>query len=112
MNDEKPKIDAAPRRYLKNHEPPARVDCYLGIRKVTLGELREHFAEHYPEVDFEALEIGGIQLHWEDEPTLDELERSERQRRNHAEKHEKWERDTYTRLKAKFEPVSAFEMTE
>lgn len=100
--DEKPKIDPAPRRYFKSHENP-RIACYLSIRKVTLDELRDHFVVHYPEVDFGSLVIGGVQLQWEDEPTPEELAQLERQHRAHDERHAKWERDTYERLKAKFE---------
>lgn len=111
MSDEKPKVDPAPRRYFKDHKDPdnLRMVCRLGIRRITFGELREHLAEHYPEVDFDSLVIGGLQLQWEDEPLPDELAARERQRRNHEARTEEWERKTYARLKAKFEPVSAFE---
>lgn len=112
MSDEKPKIDEKPRRYLKDFKGPMRMACYLQVRKMSFGELRVHFAEHYPDVDFDSLEIGGIQLRWEDDPTLDEQEERGRQIRAHDERHEKWERETYARLRAKFEPVSALEMTE
>lgn len=110
-DDEKPKVDPAPRRYFKSHKDPdnPRIQCFLGIRRITFGELRKHLAEHYPEVDFDSLVIGGLQLQWEDDPWPDELAARERQRRAHDERHEKWERDTYERLKAKFEKVSAFE---
>lgn len=104
-NDEKPKIDEAPRRYFKTHKNPVRMTCYLGIRRVTFGELREHLAEHYPEVDFDALVIGGLQLQWEDEPTPDERAQLARQQRTHNERQAEWERKTYERLKAKFEPI-------
>lgn len=107
MSDsELPKIDAYPRRYFKSHKDPEnqRIVCYLGVRKMTLDELRDHFTVHYPEVDFGSLEIGGIQLHWEDEPTPEELGQRERQRRNHDQRHAQWERETFARLKAKFEP--------
>lgn len=106
MSDsEKPKIDEKPRRYLKSHKDPEnpRVMCYLGIRKVTIDELRDHFVVHYPDVDFGSLEIGGIQLHWEDAPTLDELDQLKRHRATAAEKQEEWERKTYERLRVKFE---------
>jgi hypothetical protein len=107
MSDEKPKIDEKSRRYLKSHKDPEnpRVDCYLGIRKVTLDELRDHFVVHYPDIDFGSLEIGGIRLHWIDEPTSEELELLARQQKDHAEKHKEWERKTYERLRAKFEDV-------
>lgn len=107
--EEKPRIDEKPWRYFKDHKGPVRMNCRLGIRKATFGELREHFAERYPEVDFDSLEVGGLQLHWEDAPTAEELARLDRQNQLHETKREAWERQTYERLKAKFEPVSAFE---
>lgn len=112
MSDEKPKVEERPRRYLKDHKGSMRMGCYLQVHKMAFGELRAHFAEHYPEVDFEALEIGGIQLHWEDEPTPDERQERERQLQVFNARHEAWERGMYQKLKAKFEPTSALEMTE
>jgi hypothetical protein len=112
--DEKPKIDESPRRYFKSHKNPEnpRVVCYLGIRKVTFGELREHFAERYPEVDFDSLVIGGLQLQWEDEPWPDELAARERQRRAYDERHEQWERKTYERLRVKFEGYDVMDVVK
>lgn len=105
--DEQPRIDPAPRRYFKSHKDSEnpRIVCYLGVRKMTIDELRDHFVVHYPEVDFGSLEIGGIQLRWEDAPTEEELAARERQRRNHDERHAKWEREMFAKLKAKFEPT-------
>jgi len=106
--DEQPKIDPAPRRHFKDHKDPAnpRIICSLGVRKVTIDELRDHFVVHYPEVDFGSLEIGGLRLQWEDAPTPEELALRERQRRAYDERHAEWERKTFERLKAKFEPTT------
>jgi len=104
--DEKPRIDEKPRRYWATNADDSPRSNYLQVRKMTIGELREHFDVHYPHVDFEALEIGGIQLRWHDAPTEDELAQRERQRRNHDERHAKWERDMFAKLKAKFEPAT------
>jgi hypothetical protein len=112
--DEKPKIDAKPHRYLKSHKDPdnPRIECSLGIRRVTIDELRDHFVVHYPDVDFGSLEIGGIHLRWEEAPTLDELDELRRRRAAAAEKQEEWERKTYERLRVKFEGYDVMDVVE
>lgn len=106
------KIDAAPRRSWITSASDSQRSNRLTVHRMTLRDLREHFADRYPDVDVDGLELVNALLYWEDEPTSDELEQRALIRRAHDARHEQWERETYARLHAKFAPVGALEMTD
>jgi hypothetical protein len=98
-------FDTQPQRTWVSHDPESKIRCHLGLKgRVTLGDLYRHFAEHYPDVDFWNVEWAAASATWEDEPT--EAERKQRAEwvRKQRERTENWERKTYERLRAKFEP--------
>ena len=96
-------VDDQPRRCWVNDEDDM-MRCYLGGMKgrVPLGELLDHFAKKYPHVDVRTVELNYCTAVWEEPST--EADRAQRQawRKHHADRIEKWERETYARLKAKY----------
>lgn len=81
--------------------------CFLGMRhRVTLAEIRDHFAEHYPHVDLWSVELNYSTAKWEEPPTPEDVAARVAARANHVERQERWERETYERLKLKFEGES------
>jgi hypothetical protein len=78
--------------------------CYLGIKeRITIRELIDHFAEHYPHVDPMTLNLNYTTAVWEEPPNADDLAKRAAFTAEKAQRHERWERETYAKLKAKFE---------
>lgn len=94
------------RRHWQSSKEDSQISCYLGMQgRITLAALLVHLAEVVPDgTPDDQIGLNFATVTWVDEPTA--AERDDRARRNasHDERHAKWERDTYERLKAKFEP--------
>lgn len=85
-------------------ERDSHMSCYLGMNgRVSLGELISHFEQHYPHVDPMSVRLNYATAQWLEPPTIDDLNRRNANERWAAERLEKWEQETYKRLKAKFE---------
>lgn len=105
-------IDPKPGRTWVSHDPQSKIRCHLGFKgRITLGEIYNHFTEHFPHVDFWNMEWAAASVTWEEEPTETEREQRVEWNRRQREKTEVWEAKTFARLKAKFEPDSAQEET-
>lgn len=92
------------RRTWQTAEENSNIRCFLGMRgRVTLHELIDHFAEHYPHVDPYDLELNAATVTWEEPPTEEDLALRAARQQAHDERHARWERETYERLKDKFE---------
>jgi len=95
-------IDEDPRRSWKNHAYDT-MSCYLSMKgRVPLGELLDHFAEKYPHVDPRELQLNYVTIKWEETPTAEEVAKLEAWRADREQRQERWERQTYERLKAKY----------
>lgn len=105
-------IDPQPRRTWVSNDPQSKIRCHLGMSgRVTLGEVYNHFVQHYPDVDFWHIEWSAASVTWEDEPTEEESKKRAEWGSKQRARTEEWERKTFARLKAKFEPDSAQEET-
>jgi hypothetical protein len=71
--------------------------------RVTVQELIDHFAEHYPHVDPMGIALNFVTAVWEEPATPEDIAQREANWAAQAERKERWERETYDRLKAKFE---------
>ena len=96
-------VDDQPRRCWVNDEDDM-MRCYLGGMKgrVPLGELLDHFCK---EVPARRRQDGRVELlHGSMGGPSTEADRAQRQvwRKHHADRIEKWERETYARLKVKY----------
>lgn len=95
-------VEESPRRYWKTKEYNT-MQCYLAMKgRVPLGELLDHFAEKYPHVNPRTVELNYATATWDEPPTDEDRENLAAKQACHAERHEKWERETYQRLKTKF----------
>jgi hypothetical protein len=93
------------RRYWKDKNYDT-MSCYMGMEgRVPLGELIAHLAEHHPHVDPMTVELNYATAKWDEPPTDEDQAQREARRKDHDERHEKWERETYERLRAKYAPV-------
>jgi hypothetical protein len=93
-----------PTRAWKKGTEDSPMQCYLGMQgRVTIAHLVEHFAENYPHVDPMQLRLNFATATWEEPPTPADIAYREECRARHAERTEQWERETYERLKVKFE---------
>jgi hypothetical protein len=93
-----------PSRSWKTADDDSGMRCYLGMQgRVTLRELLEHFAEEYPHVDPMTLALNFATVVWDEPATPEDIAQREAFRAKQADRQERWERDTYARLKAKFE---------
>ena len=82
----------------------SQMHCYLGMKgRVPLGELIAHFAEKYPHVDPMTIELNYATATWSEPPTPEDIAQREANRLRHDERQERWERETYDRLKLKYE---------
>jgi hypothetical protein len=101
-------INEKPVRAWVTKDEGSPIRCYLGMRhRITLRELVDHFAEHYPHVDPWTLDINYSTVVWEEPPSTEDLAQREQAKRRSDERHAKWERETYDRLKAKFDSGEA-----
>lgn len=97
-------LQRRPLRAWKMGNEDSPMCCYLGMEgRVTIGDLVQHFTENYPHVDPMALRLNFATVKWEEPPTPEDEEKRRQQRVEHARRKEHWERETYDRLKAKFE---------
>lgn len=95
-------IEEGPRRSWKTNAYDTMA-CYLGMKgRVPLGELLDHFAEKYPHVDPRTLELNFATVVWDEPPTAEDVGKLEAWRADRAGRQERWERQTYERLKAKY----------
>jgi hypothetical protein len=62
-----------------------------------------HFNQHYPHVLPGDIQLNFATAVWEEPPTADDLAARTAWRTKQAERQERWERETYLRLKAKFD---------
>jgi len=96
-----------PSRSWKTDGDDSPMVCYLGMRgRVTLAEVRDHFAAHYPHVDIWSLQINFCTAVWEEPSTPEDVAKKAANRARQAERQERWERETLVRLKAKYEAES------
>lgn len=101
-------IDDQPRRRWQTNSDDSQMRCYIGMKgRVSIGELVEHFAEKYPHVDPMSLDLNFSSATWEEPPTADDIAKREESRTWQAQRTERWERETYDRLKKKFERNAA-----
>jgi hypothetical protein len=95
--------DKATRSWASIKDDDSTMHCYLGMSgRVTVASLIAHFKEHYPHVDPMGLRLNVATIVWEEPPTEDDLAKRDKWRAEKAERTERWERDTYERLKAKY----------
>lgn len=81
-----------------------QVKCYEGMRgRVALTTLIEHLAEVAPGIPLDQFGINYATVTWVNQATEDERAKRAEQKARSAERHAKWEQETYERLKAKFE---------
>jgi hypothetical protein len=100
-----PIFDAEPRRMWDTADDDSHIRCYLGIRgRTTLADLVEHLLEKYPLTDSRTLvlQMNHVTAIWEEPPTVDDVKKRHALREWNAARTEKWERETYARLKVKF----------
>lgn len=77
---------------------------YLAMEgRISLAELTAHMAEVAPHAGPNDLMLNWATVVWQREATAEELEERAEAHRRWQERHEAWERETYARLKAKFE---------
>lgn len=96
-------IDGSPRRRWKTKDYDV-MTCYLGMSgRISLGDLLDHFTERYPHVDIRTVELNFATVIWDESPTVDDRAKLAADQAWQAERQKRWERETYERLKAKFE---------
>jgi hypothetical protein len=77
--------------------------CYMGMRgRVTLQELIDHLAIVAPEHALSEFKVNFATVTWEDQATEEELQVQRENDRKNRERHERWEREYYERLKEKY----------
>lgn len=82
------------------------VRCYLRMEgRVTVRQLRDHLAAHYPHADFDDVALNFGTAVWERPANPREIEQRKEWQRSQAERTETWERKKYAELKAKYEPT-------
>ena len=91
-------IENPARRYPKNKER-SHVAIYATVRDTPLEEVIRLFQRKG--VRFADVRINGS-LRWEEPPSDADLARWAEGDRRHAERYEKWERETWERLSAKY----------
>lgn len=85
----------------KADDSPMR--CYLGMEgRVTVRQVIEHFAETYPNVDPMDVELNYATAVWEEPATDEDRAKREAWAAKQAERTERWERETFARLQAKY----------
>ena len=91
------------RAWAKNADD-STMRCYMGIEgRVTLAELAAHFWQNYPLVDVSELQLNFATVVWEEPPTADDIRKRQDWRAEKARRLEQWERETYERLRKKYE---------
>lgn len=79
--------------------------CYMGMDgRVTVADLIDHLQAVAPGKGLDEIGINFATVRWVDDATPEEKQARADWRAANAERREKWERETYERLKAKFEP--------
>ena len=92
------------RRRLSSKGEGDHSSCYLSANgKVSLAELIIHLREVAPGKTPEEININFATVTWVDAPTAEEKAARAAAIEAHAVRHARWERETYERLKAKFE---------
>lgn len=83
------------------------IRCYASMEgRVTLGELIQYFSSFVRTADFPLeVALNFATAVWDDQPTQDELDQRAARIARSNQRHEEWERETYQRLKAKFEGI-------
>jgi hypothetical protein len=69
----------------------------------SLAELVDHLAQVAPGVSLDEVTVGGCAVMWQRPATPEELAAWAEWQRLREERHDQWERETYARLRAKFE---------
>ncbi len=91
-----------PRRMWNDIDPPTMRVILPFAGRATVAELVGLAAQLG--IPQDGLSINHAQhVSWVEPATMREILAREESNRRHAERHEKWERDTYERLRAKFE---------
>lgn len=101
--------DGAPKTEIRRHwessKDDSRIRCYLGMQgRMPLDALIRHLGEVAPGRSLDQFGINFATVVWIDAPTDAETTTRAHGRARHDERHAAWERETYERLKAKFEP--------
>jgi hypothetical protein len=97
-------ISDKPMRSWESKADDSQVSCFLHMQhRITVRELLDHFAEHYPHVDMDSVQINYATAKWMEQPTEEELEERAAGRARWEEHHEAWERRTLAELKEKYE---------
>jgi hypothetical protein len=82
--------------------------CYQEARgRVSVTDLLAHLAETIPSVPLEEIILSIPTLRWVESATAGEIASIEKAHREKEARTLQWERETYARLKAKFEPANA-----
>jgi len=93
-----------PSRSWKTVDDNSEMSCYLGMQgRVTVRELIDHFKAQYPHVDPMTVALNFVTAVWAEPATPEDIAQREAWRAKQAARTERWERETYDRLKAKFE---------
>lgn len=96
-----------PMRSWKTDDDHSEMTCYLDMEgRVTLSDLLDHFAENYPHVNTMDLQFNFATVVWDEPATPDDLSRRQEYRAKRAARTEHWERETLSRLKAKYENLT------
>ncbi len=83
------------------------VSYYLGMEgRITVGELREHFAENYPGANFDEVALNYATATWDEPATVEIIAERQAKLAWQKERTDAWQRRTYEELKAKFEGKS------
>jgi hypothetical protein len=78
--------------------------CYMAVDgRVSIPDLIAHLEAVAPGTPIEAFGLNFATVAWVDEATEDERRDRAAWRAEWAERHEQWERETYERLRLKFE---------
>lgn len=96
-------IDPKPNRSWVSDEEDSDMRNYLGMKgRVSMADVLRHFAERYPHVRPDDIQINFGTVVWEDRPTHVEIADREAWRKKKADRLEEWERSTLARLKEKY----------
>jgi hypothetical protein len=88
----------------KSRDNDTRVGYLAVDGRVSLGELVDHLMQVAPHVSVFGLQLNWATVVWERDATPEEIAERRAVQARHDARHEQWERETYARLRAKFEP--------
>lgn len=96
------------RRSWMSSDDDAQISCYMAMEgRVSVAALLDHLREVAPGRTAEEIGINFATVTWIDTPTGAEAQARVQRQALHDERHAHWERETYERLKAKFEPADS-----